>query len=348
MLLFQLFILFVSTSHGSAVVDTLFRSDDVLSVVIRSDFSVIQADRTGEPEYRDAELVYLGTGGDSVKMPVRLMVRGNFRRDPGNCSFPPLYVSFRKNTVRNTLFENQTRLKLVTPCQGDIEVIEEYLIYRMYNLVTEISKKVRLARIKYFDTGTGQLLFERFSFFMEDKDHLAARLNAFEKDVFMTPFDLDRENLKRMAVFQVMIGNKDWYISSRKNIVIIQPFDSTLSPFAVPYDFDFSGFINADYTRPEGVSLKSLPSRRVYKGICYPEKELKEVFDFYRKLKPEFISIIKHQDFLPNNAKRSLVLYINQFFLLIKDKTFVRQEFIDKCETRKLYNLPDEQNDLFN
>jgi len=336
-----LFFFIVVNSAISTGADSLFLSDELMNIELRSDFSAIENDREDKPEYHQGELIYHTPGGETVKLSVRVMARGNFRRDPSNCSFPPLFVNFKKNEVNNTLFENQTRLKLVTPCQDDEDVIEEYLIYKMYNQVTDLSKKVRLAKILYFDTALDRQVFERFSFFIEDKDHAAERNNAIEKDRFFTPFDLERENVKKMSVFQYMIGNKDWYITSRKNIVVVQPNDTTLAPYAIPYDFDFAGFIDADYTKPKGVPDSRLVERRIYRGICYSEGEFKEVFEFYRNLRPVFESIIKNQNSLPDYNKRKLIGYLSEFYSIIRSRDMIRQEFLENCQTKKDYNIPD-------
>ncbi len=193
-------------------------------------------------------------------------------------NFPPLALNFKKNEVKNTLFDNQDKLKLVTPCDYDRYVIDEYLIYKMYNLVTERSFNVRLVNILYFDTGKGKKLFEKYSFFIEHDDQVAERNNSFEVDKNLTPYSLERKIFRNMAVFQYMAGNKDWYVTSKRNIVIMQPNDSTQPPYAIPYDFDFSAFIDADYTKPRDVPDEYLATRRVYKGLCYTDAEYNEVF----------------------------------------------------------------------
>jgi hypothetical protein len=103
----------------------------------------------------------------------------------------------------------------------------EYTIYKMYNQVTDLSMKVRLVKILYFDTSLGKKLFKKYSFFIEDKERVAERNDAFDKDRFLTPFDLNSDNFKKLSFFQYMIGNRDWFITSRKNIDIIQPNDTT-------------------------------------------------------------------------------------------------------------------------
>lgn len=338
---FIIFLSQISFAGLSARTDTLFQDEEILKIELRSDFSKIQGDRTENSEYQSAELFYYPEDGDPVRFEVRIMSRGNFRRDPDNCRFPPLFINFKKSEVKNTVFDSQDKLKLVTPCQNETDVVKEYTIYKMYNMVTDYSLRVRLARILYFDTSTNRKLFERSSFFIEDEDHAARRNNAHVVEKILTPFDLNRENVKRMSVFQYLIGNKDWFITSRKNIVIMQPDDSAKAPYAVPYDFDFAAFVNAGYTKPKGVPDDKLATRRVFKGICLPRFEIYESLDFYNKLRLSFEAIIKKQKLLPNYNRSELLIYIDSFYTLIENPDLVKQEFIDQCESKKDYNIID-------
>lgn len=318
--------------------DLLFKSEELINIELRSDFSAIQIDRIKDPQYHNAELIY-HADGKTIKLKVRIMARGEFRRDPANCSFPPLFVDFKKGGVKNTLFENQNKLKLVTPCRFDRDVIEEYLIYKMYNQVTDLSFKVRLVRILYFDTGLNKKLFEKYSFFIENEEKIAARINAVKSMKLVTPFDLDRENFKNVAVFQYMIGNKDWYVTSKKNMLIMQPKDTSLAPVAIPYDFDFAGFVDAVYTKPKGVPDQYLAERRVYKGLCYTATELNEVFAFYKKLRKAFEAIIENTRVIPRYNREQDLFYLDKFYRIIEDPEMIQKEFINGCEDKKNYNI---------
>jgi hypothetical protein len=325
-------IIFVTNSLFALETDSLFKSDEIINMELRADFKTIQAERTGVAQYHDGELIYYTTTGETVKLPVKVIVRGHYRRDTANCNFPPLFINFKKNEDKGTIFDNQNELKLVTPCQYEKDVIDEYLIYKMYNKVTDLSMKVRLVKILYFDTGSGKKLFEKYSFFLEKKEHVAERNNAFVKDQKVTAYDLDRENFKKMSVFQYMIGNGDWYLTYVRNIVIMQPKDTTLAPCAVPYDFDLSSFVNADYA-------SSQISGRDYKGLCYSASEFEEVFNFYRGLRPTFESIITNMDHISNSAKKQMVKYIGSFYSIIDNPKLIKQEFSDKCETSIDYKI---------
>lgn len=333
------FFLYPAMSVSGGEPDMLFRSDDVLRIEIRADFSALQKDREGVPEYRKGELIYFSDNGDTIHFDVRLMVRGNLRRDPAICSFPPLWVNFKKKEVENTLFDNQDKLKLVTPCGSQEDVIKEYTVYKLYNEVTDLSMKVRLAKILYFNTSDNKKLFEKYSFFLEDKDKVAERNGLEAKDRFLTPFDLESESFKTLAVFQYIIGNKDWYVSSRKNLVIMQSDDFSKPPYAVPYDFDLSGLVDADYSKPQGVPEYMLASKRIYKGICYTEDEFNNTFEFYLDLKPRFEAIISNQTLLSKNSRKEVIRYIDQFYKVIENQYLFNKEFCSTCQTPQDYNL---------
>jgi hypothetical protein len=317
--------------------DSLFKSEEIIQLELRADFSAIQEDRQEDPNSYDGELIQYEGETEVGRFTIKVKPRGNFRLNPTNCKFPPLLVNFKKGEVKNTLFDNQNKLKLVTPCQLEEDVFEEYLIYKMYNLVSDVSHRVRLANILYYDTGRDKKVFERTSFFIEDEDHVAERNDGFERDSFITPFDLNEDNVKKLGVFQFIIGNKDWYITSRHNIVIVQPNDTTQAPYALPYDFDFASFVNADYTKPKGVPDEMLENRRVYKGLCYSSEEFYEIFDFYKELRPEFEALIMNMEGISKFSRKQAVRYIDYFYEVTESNQLFTQEFLEQCKTRKDY-----------
>lgn len=321
--------------------DSLFLSDKVIDIELIADFTAIQNERTVEPEYHEGELIYHIPGRKKVRLNVKVESRGYFRRDPDHCNFPPLTVNFRKSEVKNTLFDNQDKLKLVTPCHDDKDVIDEYLVYRLYGRLTERSLNVRLVRVFYNDTGLNKIILKGYSFFIEHEDEAAKRMVAEESEKIVTPFDLDRPGFMKLALFQYMIGNKDWYVSSRKNIIIMQPDDKSLKPFAVPYDFDFSGLVNADYTRPEGVPIEFLATRKVYKGLCYSEQEFSAMFTYFQEIRPVLEKTIIAMKYLPSEQRKENLAYIDDFYKAIAGRDEIIRQFLAVCETRKLYNLPE-------
>lgn len=330
----SLLMILISNNLFSSEPAVLFRSDEVIRMELRSDFFNIKNDYTENSEYQDAELKYIAPDKQPVTLNVKIMTRGHFRRNPDNCSFPPLYINFKKSEVKNTIFENQDKLKLVTPCQGEDDLVEEYLIYKLYNRVTDMSLRVRLVKVLYYDTSSGKKLFERYSFFVENPEQAATRNNARISEKKLTPFDLDIGNYNKMTIFQYLIGNVDWNIEMRRNVILMQPDDTAKVPFAVPYDFDFSAFVSAHYTLPRGTAEDIVGERRRYIGLCFPYVQLISVFDLYNKLRPTFETIIEKQKTIPASDRNHLLKFLNDFYTVINDEDVATIVFQKSCQTR--------------
>ena len=110
-----------------------------------------------------------------MTLPVKLQVRGNFRKLWNNCSFPPLYLDVPKKKASQTVFANQNKLKLVTHCEGEEYVVREYLVYRLYNLLTDYSFQVRLCRVSYVDSTGKRPTETRWGMLLEDESNLVKR-----------------------------------------------------------------------------------------------------------------------------------------------------------------------------
>ena len=332
-------LLFSFSTIGSLVIaqDRLFQSEDVINLTIKANFDEILDDRDEDREYHDGLILYTSDIGEESEIPVRLKVRGNFRRNPQNCKFPPLMLNFKTKEVKGSLFENQDKLKLVTPCQYEEDVIEEYLTYKLYNELSEYSLKVRLVKILYLNSRKDKKVFEKYSFIIESEDRAAERLDSKIIEKFYFPFDLDTTITSRMTVFNYMIGNKDYYITSRHNVYIMQPDDSNRLPYPVAYDFDWAEFIDAAYTKPKGVPEELLEDRRVYFNICYSEETFAEIFEYFKELRPRFEQKIRDAELLKNFSKKQSLKYLEEFYDIIENKEQIKSEFLDVCRKKSYY-----------
>ena len=124
----------ISTKHNSS---DLFSNEKILHLKLAANFRSVQKDRSDDPSYHAALLSYKNDDSIQISIPVKIKARGNFRKDRNNCIFPPLLLNFPKHHADSAgLFMNQEKLKLVTHCQGDQYVIREWLVYKLYNLLT--------------------------------------------------------------------------------------------------------------------------------------------------------------------------------------------------------------------
>jgi|TARA_Y100000310_G_scaffold323672_2_gene384400 hypothetical protein len=319
--------------------DPLFQSDDLLRATIAAPFSKINRERDKEKTYPGVQLTYTDAGSD-VRLDVELQVRGNYRLRKDICRFAPLRVHFRQKPAKGTLFHNQKKLKLVTHCQARTTnaqyVLMEYMIYREFNLLTDYSFKVRLAEITYVNTDKKNSSVTGFAFFIEDKKRLGKRFRLKPVDLHRVKIkDLDPRQSNLVSTFQFMIGNTDWSILSGEkdeacchNAKLLGSDDSKYFP--IPYDFDFSGIINANYATPTpDLPIRSVRTR-LYRGFCDLNELLDGTLDRYRGKKESIYSLVE----LPQLSAKSKIKgrkYLDGFYAILDDPDKIHKKLIKRC-----------------
>ena len=225
---------------------------------IEAPLTTIFKDRGKERNERPSKLILPAADGQPTALKVDIRTRGKTRAERRICEFPPLRLDF-DTAGRGTMFETENALKLVTHCQDgraeyDQYVLQEYLVYRVYNLLTDLSFKVRLARVTYVDTDGKRDPVTRNGFLIEDVDAVAARNGWQALRVPAVPPQIsDPPTLALVEVFMYLIGNPDWSVFSIEpgeetcchNTV---PIGAGAGPvFSVPYDFDIAGIVHTRY-----------------------------------------------------------------------------------------------------
>ena len=238
---------------GDPATRSFFGPDSILDLELRFEFDSLMSDVREDPSYYPAILVYNDPEDHGrIEMNIRVRARGSFRRKPENCDFPPLKFKFDKEDRQGTLFENLKELKVVTHCQNDhMEfdqfVLQEFLIYRAYNLFTEFSFRVRLARITYVDLYGNADPITRMAFLIEDAEDMAERNHADLLDLkTVSSTQLNQDIFALMAMFNYMMLNTDYSVPLLHNIALVST-DYFEPPVPVPFDFDWSGMINIPY-----------------------------------------------------------------------------------------------------
>ena len=320
----------------------LFQSDDIIQFELRANFTKIFKDRNDSTRYHKAVLSYIKPDGDTVFLDVRVKVRGMFRKNPKNCEFPPLWVNFKKEEVIGTIFEDQKKLKLVTLCQLERYILQEYIIYKLYNQITDLSYRVRLIKINYFTTDKNKSLYDGYSFFIENVDLMAERNNMIVTEKFFTPYRVDRNTMLNLGLFEYMIGNNDWYVTSHQNITLIAS-DSIKTPFPVPYDFDMSELIDPNYRKPKGVPEEELVSTQVYMGICMTPEEQRKSFQYFEIMKEKFNETILKDKYLSKTVKNEVIKFLKRFYNIIEDPESVKTEINLKCFKYQDFHIPQEK-----
>jgi hypothetical protein len=314
---------------------SLFQSEELLYLTLSMDIKSVLSDREAE-ESHPAAISYIDTEGNNVTIPMKINVRGHFRKDRSNCDFPPLRLNFSDTAVINTIFEGQDKIKLVTHCRSRLElyeqnVLKEYLAYKLYNLFSKESYLVRLVHMTYADVKGKLDTLKKMAFLIEPTEQMAHR-NGCEKlevgNIHQTKTNQDKTTV--MAIFQYMIGNTDWSVWAEHNTLLLIE-DTSAVPIVVPFDFDWSGLVNAPYAIPAEFLPIPTVRTRLYRGFCKPDAELQPALDKFRQRKDEIYQRCKSVPFLSDKELKKALDYMDDFFKIIENPKKVELEIHGKC-----------------
>jgi hypothetical protein len=320
-------------SSPTATPSPVFGSDTPLDLTIRTDLRALLRDRGENRREHDGIVRFARADGSLDSAAVQLRTRGIFRRRPSVCSFPPLRLTIRPRAARGTPFEGERRIKLVTHCRGSDQyeqyVLQEYLIYRAYALLTDVSLRTRLARVTYGDAAGKDKPVTRYAIFIEDDRRLAERHDMrVVADTGTSVARLDPLHTVFVAVFQYFIGNTDWSVRALHNIVLLA--DSLGRVLMVPYDFDWAGVIGTRYARPDtSLPIKTV-QERLYAGYCGAPEDFEQIFARFRKARPAIEALYDLEPLERGHRERAR-RYYGEFFRLIDDPRRLRNEMLGRC-----------------
>jgi hypothetical protein len=343
------FCVFTILAAGDVSADApLFSSHDVLDLTIPLDFKNLCRPREDpDCDYTATVLEYIDEHGQALSIPIEIKIRGGWRSLTQNCSAPLLFVRFDQDKTKDTPFEGQTMLPLTTHCgqgvsleaaqtrvrpsQWEQYLLKEYLAHLLYNEITELSIKARLVRMTYPNPNKRGQKIKNYAFFTEHFESVAARnddevlaRHSFDPD----KLDMDAANL--VALFQFMIGNTDWSIVRERNIVLLQDTDGKQLP--LPFDFDMSGLVNANYAGPAPKLPIDAVTERYYLGFCSQDASWEALLERYSASQAAILSRIDEIPGLNKQSIGSSRRFLEKFFEILQSEKLRNREFADHCQ----------------
>ena len=315
----------------------LFASSDPIHIVITGPITRFAHNRN-----IDNVAAATLTDPSGQALPITLNPRGITRRASDVCDFPPLRVRFSAPPPPTSLFVGQKSLKLITHCRNSASfqqyLLLEYSAYRMYNLLTPRSFRVRLANIDYRDAN-GQPIISRLGYFLEPLGDLARRngMKSSHAPDRIPTSDLSAVDAARYALFQHMIANHDWSMRAGPagrdcchNAELIGPL-GTGTVIPVPYDFDFSGYVSAPYaTPPDELRLTSVRQRQ-FRGYCMHGAQIAAAAVQFRAMRPQFLATIAQTPELAPATQARAVKFLDGFFNDIATDQAVSSKLLKTC-----------------
>jgi hypothetical protein len=316
----------------------LFLNKEPLNLTLKFDIKEFRKTRRKE-KYHPAELTCHVTDSFHVTHSVRVRARGKYRRD--NCTMPPYWLNIRHAGIEAALedpaLRDVVKMKMVTRCKSmgshEYLVLREYLVYQLYNLLSDYSFKTRLVRIKYIDTGRKNRESENWGFLIETEDKMAERNNAMIVDSDRLSLrTVNKEIMDKVAFFSYMIGQGDFSVTGQHNLKILALKEFGPTGFIpVPYDFDYCGLVNAEYAIPgETLGIENV-RERYYLGACRDEQTHQKTIDWLASYQDEMVDLIMNFEYLPEKEKLDMVDYIGSYFADSERENFIKYDINPTC-----------------
>ena len=317
-LAFFLQICHVSIANNPAFATSIFDEmhyKEILEVTIESDFENLKKNRRNE-EYQIAKVAFKNQTGELQNWNAKLRLRGKFRRM--NCeNLPPLKLKFKKSDLEEAGLAAFNDMKLVTQCTPDKYAAQdlikrEYTAYKLYNEISNYSFRVQLLKITYIDVNTGNKSRE-WGFLIEDTAQLRSRLGLEKCDsCYNKPIEaFVAKELRLVSVFQYMIGNPDWRIDHVQNVKLLLKGDKIIP---VPYDFDFSGLVDAPYAIPLGSKGMTDIRQRIYLGFEEePTNLYNALYSIYGN-RALLVNMIEDMKYISRISRDDMKAYLMEFF----------------------------------
>lgn len=318
----------------------LFEGNSQMTVTLKGPWRRMLR-RVSEPIEYDGELSYTDANGQNQSFQIKITTRGLTRRDKV-CDFPPLKLWFDKEQLKGTEFRGQGSLKMVTHCKKrgyEPYYVKEYIAYRIYNLITEYSFRVRPMMVTYLDSERDSKPEEHFGFLIEDVDDLADRHGLQELEIpEIRHTRLDPVETSNYMLFQYMIANLDWSATGgpdpvecchNSKLIGTDPEQGTV--YSIPYDLDSSGLVDAHYAAPpQKLPVRSIRDR-YYRGFCFHNEHLPAALDRFRAQKSNILQLFRDAELLTSKGRNDALNFIQGFYDKLDTPGGIDEWLIDKC-----------------
>ncbi|HUS01651.1 MAG TPA: hypothetical protein VMY77_07985 [Chitinophagaceae bacterium] len=305
-----------------------FLDETVIDVTLTTDIKKLRTDKK-VPAWQPANIVMRFSDTAIISEEIRVQPRGEFRKS--NCDIASLMFDF-KNPGSPKL-SNLKKLKLVGGCHSTASdeelLLKEYIIYKTYNFITNMSFRTRLLYITYKDSKDKFKPYKQYAFLIEDIKDVGTRNNCVEPSKKIgKPVTTDREHTTLVCMFQYMIGNTDWSLPNFHNIKMIVPKTDTLAPcYLIPYDFDYTGLVNAGYALPQEQFGTTSIKDRVYRCPPRTAEEVQQQVDIFKERKERILYYISNFPLLGKGIKKDMTNYLEEFYGIISKKNSLRATF---------------------
>ena len=232
---------------------------------------------------------------------------------------------------------------MVTHCKEDSIVYQqgvfrEYLVYRMFNVLTDKSFRVRLLKVSYEYTDWKRQPITEYGFLIEHKKRLGKRIEAKPVEIVgpTTVARLHADFMNMNSVFHYMIANVDFSTFAAgegdvccHNQVLFGPEHGPY--YSIPYDFDMSGIVSTDYATPNPRYGLRRITQRFYRGHCANNEHLPDTLALFRDKREEIYDVVRSFPHLSRHSRKLTGRLLGEFYDIIDEPTLVENRMTRRC-----------------
>jgi hypothetical protein len=219
-------------------------------------------------------------------------------------------------------------------------VVKEYLVYRIFNSLSDASFRVRLLEVSFQEADSNAGPTIRHGFFIEHKKRLAKRLGlkVREPEERIPPEMLEPAQAAIAELFQYLVSNTDFSFIAPPaddtcchNAVLLSeevekgqdgdPAEVAAAPLyvPVPYDFDRTGLVDPPNGEPAAELGQRSFRNRVYRGFCRDPVFLNAALEKTRNARSDIEALIRDETALSSRSRERALKYIESYYDIIDD-----------------------------
>ena len=124
-----------------------------------------------------------------------------------------------------------------------------------------------------------------------------------------------------------MIANTDWSLGNKHNLELVK-VPSREKIVALPYDFDFSGFVGQNYAVPHiSLPIKDVHDRYFF-SYKITEEEFYQTIDYYLSIEKDIYQICEEANYMKKKTIEKNKEYFHKFFDLLRSPKRLKPKMI--------------------
>ena len=99
----------------------------------------------------------------------------------------------------------------------------------------------------------------------------------------------------------------------------------------MPYDFDMTGFVDADHAQPNPRFRIRSVRDRLYRGRCQHNEYIAGVLSLFAEQRDAIYALINDEPLLRNNVRRRQLRFVDDFYESVETPKDIEKHLLDAC-----------------